>query len=563
MPFIVFVIPSGRRMTWIDHEEPRLIDQIPPWVRAAFRLALRFAVIALLIGALIIVFYFLQASRFAISEVQKMPERTILLDSEGKELAAVHGSSRRLISREDIPDHLVKALVAREDRSYFEHGGVHLRGIARAFIRNLIDRGYTQGASTLTMQLARNTFNLREQTIHRKLLEIAISYRIESNFSKDEILTAYLNRIYFGSGAWGIEQAARSYFGKSTRELTLAESALLVGIIRAPHDFSPRNSLKSALRERNQVLTTLASLGEISSEQAKASKEAAIHLMPEKEAKTDAIRCVRRHLNELLAKSDYSLGGLTATSTISSNLQDRAKAGVSKLLSPHPDLQAALVAIEPSSGAIRAVITARDANASQFNRAFDTRRQIGPVFEPFVYAFSVERGALPIPRQPVQTARQLPKGELARLAKRLGFKGPFTEGDDLARGNLQTTCLEVATALASLANQGEKPRTYLIEKLQDEDDEILFKNEPSHKLVLDARAASAATDTTRQDSWVSLNAPKNDLWGIHLSDDLVVALWLGFDNPKSIPAPDSLTLSVETFLENLSAPDPLPGNLEH
>lgn len=537
-------------MTWLEPDEPRLIDQVPPWLRAAGRLSLRLALIGFIILVMVAVFYWLQASRFDIDKVTSMPERTLLVDRQGQELGAIHGTSRRLVTREEIPEHLYRALITREDKTFPKHGGVHFRGIARAALRNLSDGDITQGASTITMQLARNTYQLRAKSLHRKLLEVAVAFRIEANFSKDEIVTAYLNRIYLGSGAYGIGQASHSYFGKTPSQLTVAESALLVGIIRAPHDFSPRNDLAAAIRERNQVLTGMAQDGAISFQAAKDDQKATVHLMPARESKTDAIRCVRRHLNELLDRSDFTSGGLTVVSTIDTELQSTSRDGLTELIAPFPKLQAALVAIDPSSGAVRAIITARDPESSQFNRAFDTRRQLGPVFQPFLYAFSTERSRLAIPGQPIQTARQLPSPEIVRLAKRVGFTGPFTEGDELARGNLQATPLEAATALTSLASDGKKPNTYLIEELKDPNDEVLFQQKPSSTPVLDAFAAETTRDILGKATWSSLSPPKTDLWVLHTSEELSLAIWIGYDEPAELP--ESLLEKAENLADLLA-----------
>lgn len=539
-------------MTWLEEDEPTLWEQIPTWVGAMGRILLRLSVIAVVIMILVAACYWVTASRYDIKEVVEMPERTLLLDREGKELAAIHGTRRRVIAHNEIPQPLIDALTTREDKEFFKHGGVHFRGILRATLRNLADRKVTQGASTITMQLARNTYEIRELSFHRKLLEAALSFRIEANYSKDEIVTAYLNRIYFGAGAYGIEQASQSYFGKKTSQLTVAEGALLVGIIRAPHDFSPRNDREAALRERDQVLRKMADDGKLSFQKRDEQLAAPLHLLPPREVQTDAIRCARRHLNELLDQNDFLSGGLTATSTIDRELQNTARDGIDELIAPFASLQCALVAIEPTTGAIRAVITARDPKSSQFNRAFDTRRQLGPVFQPFLYAFSAERGHLPIPSQPIQTARQMPDGEIPRLAKRLGINGPFTQGDELARGNLQTTPLEVATALTVLANDGKKPNTYLIEKLLDSQGNSLFQQQPNYKLALDAFAAQAPFVLDNKKTWTALNNPASDLWALHTSENLSVALWLGFDNPTDLPEAEMLENGASALVSALA-----------
>ena len=165
-------------MTWLEEDEPKLWEQIPPWVSAFARLFLRFALIGLVIGVLILVFYGVLAARYDLKKVVQMQERTLLLDREGKELAAIHGSRRRIISREKIPQTLIDALTTREDQDFYRHSGVHFRGIIRAMVRNLADRQVSQGASTITMQLARNTFEIRDLSLHRKLLEAALAFRM-------------------------------------------------------------------------------------------------------------------------------------------------------------------------------------------------------------------------------------------------------------------------------------------------------------------------------------------------------------------------------------------------
>ena len=222
---------------------------------------------------LMIGWYAWHASKFDLSETSRMPERTVLLDRNGIEIGTIHGANRRLVDYEEIPTFLKICLFAREDARFMDHEGVDFWGLARATLRNAKDLDFTQGASTLSMQLARNTFDLREKkSLNRKFLEIAITYRIESKFSKSEILTAYLNRIYFGSGFNGIEEASLNYFGRPTSRLTKGQCALLVGIIRAPHACSPWRNLEGAVRQRNEVLGRLITTDVITPEQADAIK---------------------------------------------------------------------------------------------------------------------------------------------------------------------------------------------------------------------------------------------------------------------------------------------------
>ena len=184
--------------------------------------------------------YAYQASKYDLSKIEQMPARTVLVGRKGVEFGTIHGENRRLVEHDEIPEFLKTCLFAREDSRFLEHEGVDFMGLARATLRNLKDLDFTQGASTLSMQLARNTYDLREKkSLNRKFLEIALTYRVEAIFPKEEILTHYLNRIYFGAGCNGIEEAALTYFGIPTSQLNQGQSALLVGIIRAPHACSP------------------------------------------------------------------------------------------------------------------------------------------------------------------------------------------------------------------------------------------------------------------------------------------------------------------------------------
>ncbi|MGA0854757.1 MAG: transglycosylase domain-containing protein, partial [Luteolibacter sp.] len=263
--------------------------------------------------------------RFDLDEVARLPHGTIFVDRKGREIAAP-GSGVRLATREDLPEFLVNALRAREDARFFEHHGVDVRGLMRATLRNLKDRDFTQGASTLSMQLARNVFQMRQKSLHRKFLEIALTLRIESRYTKDEILTHYLNRIYFGAGADGVNQAAETYFGKPVRDLSDGQCALLVGIIRGPHIFSPFRNLDAALEQRNQTLNRMVAMGLIDRKRADALTAEAIDLAKDDRggAQTSyALQAVRRELDRILGNAEIAVGGLRVMTTLDAAWQER------------------------------------------------------------------------------------------------------------------------------------------------------------------------------------------------------------------------------------------------
>ena len=251
----------------------------------------------------------------------------------------------------------------------------------RATIRNLKDRDFTQGASTLSMQLARNCFKMRQKSLHRKFLEIALTLRLESRYSKDEILTHYLNRIYFGAGADGIEQAARTYFGKTTHDLSEGECAMIVGIIRGPHIFSPFRNLDAAVEQRNQTLNRLIAMKLIDEARRDRILAEPIRLVKEDQRETQtsyALQAVRRELDRVMETDEIQLGGLHVYTTIDAGTE--------------PDyIQYAAVTTDIKTGATLALIGGRNYSDSRFDRTRSSR-DLGSAFEPFVAAAAAELG---------------------------------------------------------------------------------------------------------------------------------------------------------------------------
>ena len=374
------------------------------------------------------IFYYALATTFDLKGVQEMPARTEILDrngdilknTKGQEIGFLHGKNRHLVKYEDVSPYFRKALIAREDARFRQHGGVDLRGVARSISR-AITRGKSEGASTITMQLSRNSFQLKKpgdgifKSLHRKALEIAIAYRIESKFSKDEILQHYMNRIFWGGSIMGIESASRTYFGKSASQLDLSESALLAGIIRAPNAFSPLRDPEAAQKERDTVLGRMVHYEKISEEEAHAAKSAPLNIPNASERiiqGTYALDAIRRDLEEILERESIKDGGLIIRTTLDPNIQEAAERSVEKRLrqieatpgykhqkrsqfngSGNPQyLQGATVVIDNASGGILAIVGGRDASESQFNRALQSRRPLGSIFKPFVYLAAIEKG---------------------------------------------------------------------------------------------------------------------------------------------------------------------------
>lgn len=379
------------------------------------------------------------ARKYDLEALGKMPERSEVYDARGGLLGRIHGENRTVIPLTEVSPHFIKALLAREDSRFYEHGGVDYIGVGRALVRTMQDPEVRQGASTISMQLARNSFNLtREKSFHRKLLEIAITRRIEAQRTKDQILELYVNRIFFGSGIFGVQRAAESYFGKPAKALTLDEGAMLAAIIRGPNKFSPFRHYEIAQSGRNMVLDRMVTAGVLVAEEAERTKRLQTRVLKEPKALQDtwALDAVRRDLEKLLDNGEVEEGGLRIYTTLEPALQAAAEqsltkqlAAVEKLpgyahqkwalyqnmvergLAVEPEyVQGAVVVLENATGAIRAMVGGRDIRHSSFNRAVLAKRQVGSTFKPLVYAAAIEHAGL-LPDQWISDAEIQP-GEI-------------------------------------------------------------------------------------------------------------------------------------------------------
>lgn len=412
---------------WPFHLWTLLTRRLPGPLRVLARLFGYPAIAALIVLTMLAVVYYVRSRSFDMAKVAEMPQRTIVFDRQGQELGRIHGEKRDVVPLDQISPHFRAAILAREDDRFYHHGPVDWIGVVRAIFRDVKDREFVQGASTITMQLARNSFPLggggKLREIDRKFLEIAVSYRIEANYPKDQILQHYVNRIYWGHSILGIEEASRTYFEKPAADLTLSESAMLAGIVRGPNAFSPFNDAAKALRERNTTLDRMVASSSISREQAEAAKTEPITVRPAWKRishESYAMDAVRRDLEIILEKENITLGGLVISTTIDGRIQKKAEEALDQRLRelermpgfPHQTrsswrqlpadkrqqpayIQGSAVVIENHSGAVLAVVGGRDADESKFNRALQARRQVGSIFKPFVYLAAFDEGFRP------------------------------------------------------------------------------------------------------------------------------------------------------------------------
>ncbi len=392
-----------------------------------------------LLWGLVAAFYAAWAWTFDLQDVGRIPESSLVLDRHGKVYTRLSGENRRTVPLQAVSPWFIRAVIAREDARFMQHFGVDPLGIARAAARNLAAGGVRQGGSTLTQQLARNSFPLGGQTAHRKILEAALAIRMETVFSKDEILGHYLNRIYFGSGLFGIETASQAYFRKPAADLTLSESALLAGIIRSPNRLSPFRDPDGALVQRNIVLRQMEDQGFISARQRLEAQEEPLLLAAERPAPPQedwAMELLWRELERVLPQDLLDAAGLKIYTSLDGPMQRAAVEAVEAQLQtvearasyPHPKkedtdfvdpqsrggtpyLQAAAMAIDNHSGGIRVLVGGRDYKTSKYNRAYFAERQVGSAVKPFVYAVAFANGLHP--DSPISDNRLQP-GELPR-----------------------------------------------------------------------------------------------------------------------------------------------------
>jgi len=371
-----------------------------------------------------------QAATFDLNKLEQMESASVILDRNGKIFGQIYVENRETIPFKDLPQDLVNAVVAVEDAKFYQHHGYALSGIVRATLKNLTSGRVRQGASTITQQLARNSFALKGKTYRRKLLEIFVARRIEDNLNKQKILELYLNKIYFGAGLYGAEAAARGYFGKHASEMSLSECAMLAGIIKSPNRLSPWNDKAAARDSRNYALSRMRDLGLIDSGKftATQSQDLVVGNRQNAQGQNYAVDYIRQQVINTVGWGRAMNEGFRIYTTIDGDLQKvaeeslrqrldkaeqqpgydhqtyaeyaasfkKAKASGTAASQPVPDyLQGALVGIDNETGGIVVLVGGRDFEHNQYNRALQAKRPAGTAILPFVYATAFEQGMFP------------------------------------------------------------------------------------------------------------------------------------------------------------------------
>src|SRR5947207_2662122 len=373
-------------------------------------------------GFAVFLFYGTWAQTFDMKNVGEMPERNTVYDVDGKIYSRLAGANRLKVSLTEVSQFFITAVLAREDSRFYAHKGIDWRGIMRALVRDITSGSAKEGASSITQQLARNSLPLGGRTLSRKVLEAMVALRIERQFSKQQILELYVNRIYFGTGCYGVETASQLYFGKSASKLNLSEAALLAGLIRSPNRFSPLKNPEGAAIQRDAVLDRMVALKKITPARAGQAKKAKVVTHPKRMPQIQenyAMDSVQRALSLILTQDQMDDGGLSIYTTLDPSVQNNAQDALETQLTKierqsnfhHPPkadykppengegdaampyLEGAVVVIDNSSGGIRGLVGGRDYAQSKFNRAMaPTNRQVGSAFKPFVYTVAFSHG---------------------------------------------------------------------------------------------------------------------------------------------------------------------------
>lgn len=466
-------------------------------------------------------------------------------------IAEVYLQKRSPVSLDKVPDELGKALLAIEDRQFYNHSGLDLKGILRAVIHDIKTGSFAQGASTITQQLAKTLFLTPEKSLERKLKEAFLAIQLERRYTKDEILELYLNQIYLGSGAYGVEMAARTYFSKPASGLNLAECALIAGLPKAPSFYSPLINPEEAIKRRNLVLRQMHSLGHISEQDLiKALKTP--YLSPEKPpGHTNKapyfVDYIKSQIREAVGTDMLYKGGITVHTTLSLPLQQAAdKAVASGLLSLNERIkkrnkdqnppQGALVALDVQTGAILSMTGGNDYAKSQYNRAVSARRQPGSAFKPIIYACAVEQGydqnslVLDAPvafngppgakdwrpsnfsgtyegeislRKALAMSKNIPAIRILEAigpetaidcAQKMGIKSPLSPYLSLALGSFEVTLLELTAAYSVFPNRGLFTEPFGITGIKDSNGRIIWQPVPEKQVALSRTTAAIITD---------------------------------------------------------------------
>ena len=525
-----------------------------------------------------------------------------LLARDGELLARRGNTGGEVIEASDLPSHVRDAVISIEDRRFFHHHGIDVRGILRASFENLHAGELRQGGSTITQQLAKNLFLTPERSITRKIREALLAVWLETRFTKEEILSLYLNRAYFGAGAYGIDAAARQYFGKSAKTLSLHEAALLAGLLKAPSRYAPSHDSSAALQRANLVLRAMVSEGYIDAETAgDAETDVSISTL-------SGSLDVNYAVDWLAARIPYYLGGqeedIVARTTLDTKLQRHAEDVIAEAFMleslRNKDIQVALVAMDVD-GAVLAMVGGRDYRESRFNRAAQARRQPGSAFKPVVYLAAIESGfssrskqldtpvsvdgwqpqnygghyrgevtleealAHSINSVAVRLSEEIGRTRVIETARRLGITEELRANPSLPLGVFEISPLELVSAYAPFANGGYVVTPHGITELRETEGTTLYKREGSgggravnarelsemnrmmRKVLEDGTGKRAHLGKRPAAGKTGTSQDSRDAWFVGYTAQMLAVVWIGRDSGKPMEEITGSTIPAEIW----------------
>ena len=519
-------------------------------------------------------------------EIPKRPPSIKIVDVAGRPLAVRGDMAGAILTLKELPPHVPRAFIAIEDRRFYDHYGIDPLGIGRAVVANVMHRGVAQGGSTLTQQLAKNLFLTQERTLTRKMQEALLAIWLEQKFTKTQILELYLNRVYFGAGAYGIEQASLRYFGKSARQLGIAEAALLAGLVKSPSRLAPTRNFDGAEKRSRIVLAAMTDVGFITpaTEKLALSKPPKIVAQAGQGSSNYVADWIMDILNDVVGHVEEDL---IVSTTIDSGLQAAAERSLGEELDAKGSKanvsQGALVAMTPN-GAVRAMVGGRDYADSQFNRAVAAKRQPGSAFKAFVYLTAVERGLTPesvredrpfrlngwqpenygreyygpvtltqalamsLNTVSVRLTMEYTPMAVIRTAHRLGIASKLEPNASIALGTSEVSMLELVGAYAPFANGGFAAMPHAITRVTDSKGKVLYQRrdrqlgrivEQRHIGMMNAMmqetlnigtATKAALPGWPAAGKTGTSQDFRDAWFIGYTGHLLTGVWLGNDD---------------------------------
>jgi penicillin-binding protein 1A len=574
-----------------------------------------------LAGAAVVTFFALDLPEIDEGALTRRPNIRIV-DSAGWEVANfgdIYGAS---IDLKKLPPHVAGALIAVEDRRFYNHPGVDLRGLARAMVHNIRGEGRMQGASTITQQLAKNLFLTPDRTISRKIREALLALELERTFTKDQILALYMNRVYFGSGIYGYEAAAERFFNRPARELTIFQSAVLAGLLKAPTHYNPVYEPDRAKRRARIVLSAMVDTGAISDQQSQAALKSADKAL---KAVVRPSMAGRYFADWVVSQVESYVGNIDRDLIVQTTLNGRLQVQAETALAKYLDAQGAKLKVAQGAaivlatdGAVRALVGGRDYNESQFNRVTQAMRQPGSAFKPFVYMAALEYGyraddlvtdgpikigkwkpqnftktyegpvtvehalAKSINTVAVRLAQDVGPKAVISVAHRMGITENFKPDLSLALGTGEVTLLELTGAYVPFANGGSAVTPYAIESIADHDGKVLYTRDGGFlgqviqpdtlatmnrmmSQVLVTGTGTAAAFGYPAAGKTGTTSDFRDALFMGFTTDYVTGVWVGNDSNESMKSVTGGGLPAQIWREIMQAahvghaPRPLPG----